>query len=331
MLFRRNTFSKLPLSACSLVLFLAGSFCVLSSSVASLGDSAALIPLNLDKITRTVEDQKKEWNIVEASDPELGGSVLNFNFEGSINKGFLPEFSTEDQRSFVLSFLMIIVSEIGDKTFLIAAIMAMQHSRLLVFSAAFCALIIMSVLSATLGHVVPNLIPKIYTNYMAAVLFLFFGIKMVSEGCNMTEEEANQELEEVTAELKERKEVHLMEEIEAGGMTNETKDGGLIEGLTNLCQFLFSPVFVQTFVLTFLGEWGDRSQIATIALAAAQDVYFVMLGTILGHSMCTSLAVIGGRMLAQKISLKTVTLSGAVLFIAFSIIYLYEAIYDSGT
>jgi putative Ca2+/H+ antiporter (TMEM165/GDT1 family) len=34
-------------------------------------------------------------------------------------------------------------------------------------------------------------------------------------------------------------------------------------------QLVFSPVFVQTFVLTFLGEWGDRSQISTIALAAA--------------------------------------------------------------
>lgn len=34
-------------------------------------------------------------------------------------------------------------------------------------------------------------------------------------------------------------------------------------------QILTSPVFAQAFILTFLGEWGDRSQITTIAMAGA--------------------------------------------------------------
>ena len=59
-----------------------------------------------------------------------------------------------------MSFMVIIVSEIGDKTFLIAAVMALQHSRLLVFSAAMAALFIMTVLSAIMGYVLPELFSK---------------------------------------------------------------------------------------------------------------------------------------------------------------------------
>lgn len=41
------------------------------------------------------------------------------------------------------------------------------------------------------------------------------------------------------------------------------------EGVRNALQLLTSPVFAQAFVLTFLGEWGDRSQITTIAMGGA--------------------------------------------------------------
>lgn len=46
------------------------------------------------------------------------------------------------------------------------------------------------------------------------------------------------------------------------------------EGLRNIFSLLLGPVFVQAFILTFLGEWGDRSQIATIALGAAHVCSF---------------------------------------------------------
>ena len=66
--------------------------------------------------------------------------------------------------------------------------------------------------------------------------------------------------------------------------------------------------------MTFLAEWGDRSQLATIILAAREDVTGVTLGAVLGHALCTGLAVLGGRMIAQKISVKT----GKSYFISFA-------------
>lgn len=181
------------------------------------------------------------------------------------------------EKSFFLSLLMIIVSEIGDKTFLIAAIMAMKHSRLVVFSAAFSSLVLMSVLSAFLGHVVPNLIPKQYTDICASILFLCFGVRMFYEAYHLEKGAENEEMAEVEEELKtveDRERSSKLEELEVGGLeatahVPSSKAEHAKEGLMNLMQLVFSPVFVQTFVLTFLGEWGDRSQISTIALAAA--------------------------------------------------------------
>jgi len=50
-----------------------------------------------------------------------------------------------------------------------------------------------------------------------------------------------------------------------------------------------------------------------------QDVYGVIVGGILGHCICTGLAVIGGRLVASKISVRTVTIVGGIVFIGFAI------------
>jgi putative Ca2+/H+ antiporter (TMEM165/GDT1 family) len=70
---------------------------------------------------------------------------------------------------------------------------------------------------------------------------------------------------------------------------------------------------------TVLSSPGDRSQIATIALAASKNPFGVVLGGLLGHAFCTGLAVIGGKMLAAKISERTVAIIGGLLFLVFGV------------
>jgi len=239
------------------------------------------------------------------------------------------------------SVLLILFSEIGDKTFLISALLAMRHPRLTVFSGAIASLLVMSALSASLGHILPSLIPRKWTQLAAAVLFLIFGLKMAAEARKMKGDAGNEKMreemreaeEEIAEDDGEAVPMQVLEEgrgDEAPSPSKTAKRPSWMEGARNFSSLIFGPVFVQAFVLTFLGEWGDRSQIATIALGAAHNVYLVTLGTILGHSFCTALAVIGGRYVSTKISVKHVTWGGAILFFVFSVLYFYEACVEWG-
>jgi putative Ca2+/H+ antiporter (TMEM165/GDT1 family) len=44
---------------------------------------------------------------------------------------------------------------------------------------------------------------------------------------------------------------------------------------------VFSKIFLQALTMTFLAEWGDRSQLATIVLAAREDLTAVILVSML--------------------------------------------------
>lgn len=183
----------------------------------------------------------------------------------------------------VQSILLILFSEIGDKTFLISALLAMRHPRLFVFSGAIASLLLMSALSALLGHILPTLIPRTWTQMAAAMLFLIFGLKMADEARRMKgnagSEKMREEMREAEEEIAEDNGEDVpMEVLEEGkgeifssspSPPKSAKKSAWIEGARNFSSMVFGPVFVQAFVLTFLGEWGDRSQIATIALGAS--------------------------------------------------------------
>lgn len=84
-----------------------------------------------------------------------------------------------------------------------------------------------------------------------------------------------------------------------------------------LIKKVIAPIVLEAFTLTFLAEWGDRSQIATIGLAAASNVVGVTLGGIVGHAFCTGAAVLGGKHLAAHIDERLVSVLGGVLFLLF--------------
>jgi Ca2+/H+ antiporter, TMEM165/GDT1 family len=93
---------------------------------------------------------------------------------------------------------------------------------------------------------------------------------------------------------------------------------------TGLRSRVVSNVVIEAFTMTFLAEWGDRSQITTISLAAVQDAVGVTVGGCIGHFLCTGAAVLGGKQLASVIDERTVNIVGAVMFLIFGALAIYE-------
>lgn len=258
---------------------------------------------------KSVQEQPPQEKASSAQPP---GPVVSEDVPTKGNLGFI--------HAFVASFSVIIVSELGDKTFFIAAIMAMRYNRLTVLTGAMLALGFMTCLSVLFGYAT-TIIPRIYTYYVSTALFAIFGIRMLREGLKMSPDEGQEELEEVQAEIKKKD-----EELQRTKLANGTAD---VEAGTGTAvpqgkwHSFISPIFIQSLTLTFLAEWGDRSQLTTIILAAREDPFGVAVGGTIGHCLCTGLAVIGGRMIAQKISVRTVTIIGGIVFLAFALSALF--------
>ncbi|XP_071950700.1 putative divalent cation/proton antiporter TMEM165 isoform X2 [Antedon mediterranea] len=258
-------------------------------------------------------------------EPEEVNNVVNKEDKiENDDKNEIKKTSVTSSLGFVHGFLaslsVIIVSELGDKTFFIAAIMAMRHARLTVFSGALLALAIMTILSAFLGFAT-TVIPRSFTYYASTALFAIFGLKMLRDGYKMAPDEGQEEFEEVQADLKRRDEER--EKQTMSGVTEDPESGIIRVQSPKKLLGIFSPIFLQALTLTFLAEWGDRSQITTIILAARENVFGVTIGGILGHGICTALAVIGGRMIAQRISVKSVTIIGGIVFLVFALSALF--------
>lgn len=201
---------------------------------------------------------------------------------------------------FTAGLLLITLSELGDKTFFIGAILATRHPRRWVFLGVTAALFVMTLLSVMLGQVV-TLLPQHYVQWGAVALFLGFGFKLLYDASQLS---SGGSLDDEQAEALEA--VDRCQAPEARSISVKS-------------------ILAKSFALTFVAEWGDRTQFATITLAAANNPLGVIGGATLGHAICAAIAVVCGKLIAGRISERWLTVIGGLLFLVFGLVAGVEA------
>ncbi|KAH9308231.1 hypothetical protein KI387_036142, partial [Taxus chinensis] len=207
-----------------------------------------------------------------------------------VRGGPLALMSTISKSGFTAAFSLICVSEIGDKTFFIAALLAMQYTKWLVLLGSMGALSLMTIISVVIGRIFHSVPEQFQTTvpigeYAAVALLLFFGLKSIKNAWDLPVESPKSR-----GNGRELGELAEAEEL-------------VKEKVSNMPSTPVEMIW-KSFSLVFFAEWGDRSMLATIALGAAQSPWGVATGAIAGHAAATSVAVLGGAFLAQYISEK---------------------------
>jgi Ca2+/H+ antiporter, TMEM165/GDT1 family len=202
--------------------------------------------------------------------------------------------------AFTAGLSLIAVSELLDKTFFIAAILATRHPRRWVFLGAIMALAAMTVISVLFGQIA-GLLPQTYVKWAEFLLFLSFGLKLLYDASRMDKSACEHEQAEALEVVKRTQAKLPKRKVQRP-----------------------AAVIVEAFSLTFVAEWGDRTQFATIALAAANHPVGVAIGAILGHALCAAIAVVCGRVICRYISERAITALGGGLFLVFAVVGLFK-------
>jgi len=206
------------------------------------------------------------------------------------------------ETGFYQAFTLVFLSELGDKTFFIAGLLAMKTSRLISFVGSVAALAVMTVISVVIGqvfHAVPSGIADgIPLDDVAAVLaFAFFGFKTLKEALDMDDKEGGTST--------------MDEELEEAEEAVEENQAAWTRGKLGQIASIFG--------LVFAAEFGDRSFLSTIALSAAQNPISVGVGATAAHAAATGVAVAGGSVVAKYLSEKVIGIIGGTLFLVFAV------------
>lgn len=185
--------------------------------------------------------------------------------------------------AFLISLVVVALSEMGDKTQLLALLLAAKFRKPIpILFAIFVATVINHGISAVLGQWITTVLSPVALLWIVSLGFIGMAVWM------LIPDKLDDESESI----------------------NKWQKYG---------------VFGATFILFFLAEIGDKTQIATVALAARFDsIGWVTIGTTLGIILVNIPAVFIGNKLAEKLPIALIHKIGAAVFLIMGVVALVQ-------
>ena len=194
---------------------------------------------------------------------------------------------------FTTAFATVAIAGVGDKSFLTTLVLAARHKARWVFTGSVSALTIGAGLWITAGVWMKSVVSIDTIQIISGVAFLLFGVNAL---------------------------------VEANRMKSSHHIASDDESSTNTFQFAgasmpANAVIRNSFMTTFLAEFGDRTQLALLALAAGPNISAesIFSGAVAANVLLAVMAVSSGKCLKNRLCQKRLAYVSGALFIALGI------------
>lgn len=238
--------------------------------------------------------------------------------------------------SFGYSFSIIFLSDITDKSIFLIIFLSKKLPSLTLFLVSLSSVLLMNYLSILIGYYLPKLISLTYMKIIAFILFTTFGILSLIES-QKKDEKINELMELTKKEFSDTENDYSLmvedNEIETDVESNKELFPSILRTDTNVSELSHSSrtsegsnygTITAIFFALCLSDFGDKSQLAIVTMAALFNIYGILLGSTLALIGTVTLAVLFGNWISGKVSPKKLLLIGGLIFLTFGAETLYN-------
>ena len=243
--------------------------------------------------------------------------------------------------SIAYSFSFVFVTDLTDKSVFLIILLTQKIPTLILFIISLFSVLLMNYLSILVGCYITKLISLVYLEIIACILFITFGILSIIES-QKKENQVKDLMEKTKKELNysENDDYQLMsEDIETNYESNsELKYSSTLRTNSNTSNLnvinennnneINTGLIIAIIIMLCLSDFGDKSQITVMTMAAIYDFYGILIGSTLALVGTVTIAILFGTWICDKISTKLLFLIGGILFLIFECELLINILYN---
>ena len=243
--------------------------------------------------------------------------------------------------SIAYSFSFVFVTDLTDKSVFLIILLSQKIPTLILFIISLFSVLLMNYLSILVGCYITKLISLVYLEIIACILFITFGILSIIES-RKKENQIKDLMEKTKKELNysENDDYQLMsEDTETNYESNsELKYPSMLRTNSNTSNLnvinennnngINTGLIIAIIIMLCLSDFGDKSQITVMTMAAIYDLYGILIGSTLALVGTVTIAVLFGAWICDKISTKLLFLIGGILFLIFGCEILINILYN---